>query len=347
MTAQTRVPARYFALLCDLLKDRGLDAEAILQSADIWPTQVYGPDATLTVTQMENLIAAAQQAAGGDGISFDFGRRIKLSSHEILGYGLLTSPTLDYAIQLATRYYRLIMPTFRMQYLRGPEQVEIRFQPIMDLSPTALRFLVEVIVLSTHEQIKSLLGPAMKPYDLHVSYAQPEDAGRYRELRPARCHFSSGTLPGARLVLDIATAALALPMADASALKMAEGRCEQLLRSATQSGQMTEWVTMMLREAQDGMPSLADLSRLVNQSVRSLDRQLGREGSRFLDISKRIRHEKACGLLRSSDLSVTQIAYQLGYRDVANFTRAFKREGGLSPSAFREGAGGEASASSP
>lgn len=332
----TRVPARYYALLCDLLKGNGFDVDGILQAAGIWPTQLYGPDATLTIPQMESLVIEAQRATGHHSIGFELGRSIKLSSHELLGFGILTSPTLDYALQLAARYYRLITPTFRMQYVRGREFAELRFQPVEKLSPPVLQFILEVVVVSTHEQVKALAGPALKSYDIHVSYAQPADVSKYRELRPARFHFSSGSLPGARMVMDIAAVAQNLPMADASALKMAEARCEQLLRNATQSGLMTEWVTMMLRESQEGMPSLADLARLVNQSVRSLDRQLGREGSRFLEISKRVRHEKACTLLRSGDLSVTQIAYQLGYRDVANFTRAFRREGGVSPSSFRK-----------
>lgn len=337
MTASvTRMPARYFAMLCDLLKNRGFDVDGILHAAGIWPTQIYGPDATLTVPQLESLVAEVHRVSGRTDISFELGRSIKLSSHEILGYGILTSPTIDYAVQLAARYYRLITPTFKMQYVRGRERAELYFHPVVKLSPAALQFMLEVVVVSTHEQIKGLAGPALKRYDIHVSYAEPGNAAKYRELRPARFHFGSEPLPGARMVLDIDTVAQDLSMADANALKMAEGRCEQLLRNTTQSGLMTEWITMMLRESQEGIPSLADLARLINQSVRSLDRQLGREGSRFLEISKRVRHEKARTLLHGGDLSITQIAYQLGYRDVANFTRAFKRESGVSPSTFRE-----------
>jgi AraC-like DNA-binding protein len=332
-----RVPARYFALLCPLLAGRGVDVDAVLRTAGIWPTQLEGPDASLTLTQMEALIVEAQRASGSDDISFELGRSIKLSSHEILGFGILTSPTLDYALQLAARYYRLITPAFRMQYVRGPGQAELRFQPIVNLSPAALQFMVELVVVSAFEQMRALTGSVPRDCEIHLSFPAPRDVSRYRALRPARVLFGSESLPGSRLALDIDAVAQPLPMADASARRMAEARCEQLLHTATQSGRMTEWIAMMLRESQDGMPSLADLARLLNQSVRTLDRQLGREGCRFLDLSKRVRHEKARSLLLGSpDLSVTQIAYQLGYGDVANFTRAFKRESGVSPSAFRE-----------
>jgi AraC-like DNA-binding protein len=327
----TRMPARYFALLCDVLKERGVAVESMLENAKIWPTQIYGPDATLTVTQLEALIAEAQRATGRSDLGFELGRAIKLSSHEILGYGIITSPTLDYAMQLAARYYRLITPTFGLQYHRDRSKSELRFQPAVSLSPQAMQFMMETIVVSAHEQIKSLMAQRLPAYDIYVSYDEPANARHYRELKPARFHFGAERLPGARMAIDVETIAQALPMADRSALTMAESRCEELLRRATQSRGMTEWITMMLREAHQGMPTLAELAHLLNQSPRTLDRHLGREGKRFLDISKQIRHEKACALLKASSLSITQVAYQLGYKDAANFTRAFRRECGASP----------------
>ena len=120
-------------------------------------------------------------------------------------------------------------------------------------------------------------------------------------------------------------------MADRGAREMAESRCEQLLRKTAQANGVTDWVTMMLREAHEGMPTLAELARLLNLSPRTLDRHLAREGSRYLEISKRIRHEKACALLEAGGQSITQVAYELGYKDGANFTRAFRRECGPQP----------------
>ena len=124
-------------------------------------------------------------------------------------------------------------------------------------------------------------------------------------------------------------------MADRTALSMAESRCQDLLRSTARASGMSDWVTMMLREANDGMPTLAELAHLVNLSPRSLERHLAREGRGFLDLSKRIRHDNPCVLLAAGNLPVTQVAYQLGYRDVANFTRAFRRECGTTPSEYR------------
>ncbi len=336
------MPARYFVLLCEVLRARGFDVDAMLRGANIEPARLYAPEATISLAQFHSLVSEAGQATGQSDLAFALGRQIKLSSHEILGYGIITSPTLDYALTLASRFCRLMTPLLRFQYRRGERQSEVGIQPAVRLMPEAMQFMLEMAVVSAHEQIKSQLLDRLTPYDIHVSYPEPAHARLYRDLKPARFHFGSERLPGARLVLDTALVAQTLPMADRSALIMAEERCEALMRKTTQAAGMTGWVSMMLRESNEGLPTLGELAHLLNQSPRTLDRRLSQEGSKFLQLSKQIRHERACELLRSG-LSVTQVAYQVGYRDLANFTRAFRREGGKSPSEYvREWAAGKA-----
>ncbi|MGV2479859.1 UNVERIFIED_CONTAM: helix-turn-helix domain-containing protein, partial [Salmonella enterica subsp. enterica serovar Weltevreden] len=50
----------------------------------------------------------------------------------------------------------------------------------------------------------------------------------------------------------------------------------------------------------------------------------------------RVQHELACERLATSTLSITEIAYSLGFRDTANFTRAFRSRAGCSPRDYRD-----------
>ncbi|MNY72050.1 DNA-binding transcriptional regulator AraC [compost metagenome] len=52
-------------------------------------------------------------------------------------------------------------------------------------------------------------------------------------------------------------------------------------------------------------------------------------------MSLAIRNERACQLLADEKVAISLIAYRLGYTDVANFSRSFKKLNGLTPSDYR------------
>lgn len=70
-------------------------------------------------------------------------------------------------------------------------------------------------------------------------------------------------------------------------------------------------------------------------SLRSFQRQLAKEQLSYSLLIDQIRFETAIRLLQDPSLKLIEIALELGYNDAANFTRAFKRWTGISPSQFR------------
>jgi AraC-like DNA-binding protein len=63
--------------------------------------------------------------------------------------------------------------------------------------------------------------------------------------------------------------------------------------------------------------------------------RLAAEGVSYKSLVKDIRQKKACDLLQSTELTMEEIANKVGYRDVANFYRAFKSWTGLTPRSCR------------
>lgn len=339
VTAQSdevRMPARYYVQLCELLAEDGIDICSMLGSIGLSRERMEAVNAQITLNEFEKLVALAEKQANRTDLGFVLGKHINVSNHEILGYGMLTAPTFEHAMRLASRYYRLMTPLFSMQYKRGPVHTELIFQPNRLIGHQALRFLIETIAVSTHEVIKTLVQGALSRYEFRVSYQEPPHRKRYAELSPAVVTFEGEALPGVRLVLDTALMDRPMPMADRNAMRMAEARCEEMLRKTSSSVGVVGWVSMMLREAADGFPSLNELAMLCNKSPRTLERQLEREGCRFSQLAKSIRHEKACELLQQPSISITDIAYQLGYKELSSFTRAFIRESGMTPSDYRK-----------
>jgi AraC-like DNA-binding protein len=58
-------------------------------------------------------------------------------------------------------------------------------------------------------------------------------------------------------------------------------------------------------------------------------------GNTFTDFINRVRINRACQLLMESDLLITQICYDVGFNNVANFNRRFLEIKGMTPSDFR------------
>ena len=82
-------------------------------------------------------------------------------------------------------------------------------------------------------------------------------------------------------------------------------------------------------------PSLNVTARLFHLTPRTLHRRLLEEGASFKDILEQVRHTLAVEYLKAGHLSIEEIAYTLGYTDMANFRRAFKRWEAMPPSRYR------------
>jgi AraC-like DNA-binding protein len=74
---------------------------------------------------------------------------------------------------------------------------------------------------------------------------------------------------------------------------------------------------------------------MVGVTVRTLQRWLRMEGTIFSELLARIRHERSCELLGDPDISIADVARHLGYSEVSNFTHAFRRWTGRSPTQYR------------
>jgi len=93
-----------------------------------------------------------------------------------------------------------------------------------------------------------------------------------------------------------------------------------------------------------GEPTVVDVARRLAMSPRTLHRRLREESTTFSDIVESLRRERAESLLADGAMSASQVAVLLGYAEPAAFFRAFRRWTGMTPSAWRSGVAGRASA---
>jgi AraC-like DNA-binding protein len=63
--------------------------------------------------------------------------------------------------------------------------------------------------------------------------------------------------------------------------------------------------------------------------------KLAERGTSFQALLDNTRKDLACNYLHQATRSVTEVTFLLGFSDTSNFTRAFKRWTGSSPTNFR------------
>ncbi|UUZ83851.1 AraC family transcriptional regulator [Paenibacillus sp. P26] len=83
--------------------------------------------------------------------------------------------------------------------------------------------------------------------------------------------------------------------------------------------------------------SLTSLSERFRMHPAQLSTQFGEVlGIHFVDFLHELRIRHACGLLISSDLPISQVAFESGFSSYPTFSRAFLRIKGTTPSRYRE-----------
>ena len=83
--------------------------------------------------------------------------------------------------------------------------------------------------------------------------------------------------------------------------------------------------------------SLDDIARRVASSRRQLQRAYAEIGNTtFREHLTAVRMERAGELLTTRGLTVREVAQRVGYRQPAQFAKAFRRHHGVPPSGFRD-----------
>ncbi len=82
--------------------------------------------------------------------------------------------------------------------------------------------------------------------------------------------------------------------------------------------------------------SLDDIARRVASSRRQLQRAYAEIGdTTFREHLTGVRMDRAADMLQTRGLTVREVAHRVGYRQPAQFAKAFRRHHGVSPSDYR------------
>lgn len=184
-------------------------------------------------------------------------------------------------------------------------------------------------VASMVGHVRLYTDPRWLPDAVEVGVAAPEDLSRHLQfagVQISRSPEDGGT--HIRFPLE--------KMWAAGVRNGSEAHCQCDSENLTEPDFVNSVKLLMKGLARTGTLNVEKTARAARTTVRTLQRRLSDAGASHSLLADQARYEVSCDLLiTAQDMTVTEIGFELGYRDPGSFSRAFRRLAGMPPAEFR------------
>lgn len=331
-TQDLGMPAIYLHILAELLKTIGLDERDLLLRVGLDPVRLQSTDVRVSQAQASEFVTRAIIESGEPGLGVMLARELKLPLHGALGVAVMSSRTLKDALDLMTRYLTLRAPHLSASCYEQGE--ETHYTIICHSEPGPLKgFIMDAMLFGCAFMGAQLIGAAIQGAGIQRKGPEPSYFNRFRQTIAIPVSYNSR-----QDALVVPRAALSAPIrfSDDQLAESSRAQCEDALKQLTDDAGFDCRVRRVIETSYPFPPKLARVAATLFVSERTLKRRLQEENASFQSLVDQVRLERAQELLASTSMNLNQIANVLGYADAANFTRAFKRWTGISPSHFRD-----------
>ena len=328
---QDMVRAGAWKGLSELIKSSGGDPDAIFTAVGLPSDLSANPNAYFPV---KSLIASLELAAETLDQP-DFGLRSGV--HASLALGTLTlaifnAPTAREGIELAARYIHIHNRDMAIEILPHPgPQCELVCCRVRDPALIGSVQLSERIVGGVFYHLKAILGATFQPEAIRFTTPRLSDPSVYRsafgidpvfECETGGIVISSTMLDEPRSGRDENI----LEAAKAHLNTLDEGRLTRL----------TDKVDVLIRSFLVGSPcTIQQIASALGLHHRTLQRRLRDEGVCFEHLKDEAKRRRAEKLLARSDVTLTDVAFMLGYTESSTFSRKARDWFGVTPRIYR------------
>jgi AraC-like DNA-binding protein len=322
------VPINYLRQVADQLADLGADTIAWLASVPLRETDLADPERSIPTETFGALMDDAIARAGETGFGLLVGRRLMPSTHGIVGMAASASASIREAMEIAEQFIALRTGVVDIQTRVAGDVFEVVFEAAPALGRSAGAAVTEAAVLAV-KNIADEKTLASACRSVSFAFAQPPHAALARQILGCEIRYGQ-TWSG--LSFPRALAEQIVPRRDALVLAEALRICGSEMKNLHQDHSVGSKLERLILERKPTFPALELCARLLGMTPRTLHRRLADEGTSYSEVLDSVKHRIAQECLRVERLSVKEVAYLLGYNDVANFRRAFKRWEGVPPS---------------
>jgi len=319
------------AVLAHYASLMGLDKTALLKGSGIKIRDLDDPDVLVTPDQEISVMRNIVKLVPDPKVGLIIGLHYHIGVIGKIGAAASSSDTLLDAIRLLFQFTELMMTYFHFDLTVKDNLAFVRMDELVS-EKDIRRFMCERELASIYRISSDVIGIPVRYREIRLAYPKPSYASYYKEFFQCPVEFNADAH---LLVFDSKHLFRQLPMANPLTRKIYEKECRQLSLRIKKQETIAKRIHQEILFHQDGIPNFDQLARYMNMSRRTLSRRLVEEGTSYRDLLSGILKKKAVHLLQTTTMPIEQIATELGYHDLANFYRAFKRWTGHNPGSYR------------
>ncbi len=310
----------------------GMDVETLLRHVGIEAELLRQPKARISPEQYTRFVKMLWMVTQDEHVGFaDQPRR--LGTFAIMCQLIIHAKTLGDALDLSSQFYKLFGDDWNVNLER--DKHEARFVPQVPVDRDPDHFITESILMIWHGLASWLIDRRLPLERVHFGYPRPAHADEYDALFFAPVM----QFDAPRTEVTFAADYLDLP------IRQNEETLEEFLKTAPADllvkFKNTNSLTSRIRdvlESQIGeeMPTLNDVASMLYLSPQTLRRRLAAEGKSYQGVKDALRRDAAIHLLLNPELTLEDVAQQVGFSETSTFHRAFKKWTGVTPGLYRQ-----------
>jgi len=319
----------YAIAVAKALDERGVDSSAILRKAGIEHTLRNDPLDRLPHTTITRLFELSVEATGDPYFGLSVARSMQASNIHALGYSLSCSSTLLDFCQRLVRYYRLLSQAAYYFIEEDEDEIRLVGQLLVDIcnetQDAFVGFLVQFMrILHTRD-----FAPIRVEFNRSEPKFGPEP---FVDFFGCPVEFESE-----EIILHFNRDDMTLPLTGANPelAQYNDNLIVDYLTRLEQNDIVSLVESKLIKFMSSGHVTKEMVASELHMSASTLKLKLAQQGTGFQEVLDNARKTLSLSYMSQSDITISEIAYLLGFTETSSFSRAFKRWTGQSPSQYQ------------
>ena len=316
-----------------VLKKHNVPTAPLLRRAGLSEHDFDGRQHRVSAASQSKFLEYAAEAIDDSAFGLHLAEDANPREEGLLFYVTSAAPNLREALTLNARYSQIVNEAVRIKPAHAPGGIvaEVSF---IGLARHTAKQVTEFGIAITIKALREIAGRNI--YPTRVSFVH----GRNSDLRTFERFFRCPVEFGAssdQFAFSHETLALPLVTEDRHLLETLQPICEEAAKDrSTALGTVRAAVKSEVHKLlPHGKARRYTVARSLGLSERTLTRKLADEGPTYEQVVDELRQSLARQCIKERSLSLSQIAWLLGYEGSTSFNHAFRRWTGRSPSVAR------------